>query len=162
MDTLYVIVAKYFVLIPIVAVVYVWLRLPRRDKLSYAGFIVVGAIISLVLAKLGSHFINDPRPFVQGHFTPLISHVADNGFPSDHTLLAAFLAFAVLVKRHWLGVSLIVVAVLVGLSRMAVGVHHSWDILGSFVCAGIGVGLAWLLFDWLDHRRAADASSVKS
>lgn len=138
MDTLVIAIAKYFIIIPIAAVVAVLVILPKTEKLNFIKFLVIGGIVSLVLAKLSGLVIHDPRPFVQGHFVPLISHAADNGFPSDHTLLAAFLGFAVWTWRRYWGGLLLMVALLIGLSRMYVGIHHSWDILGSFVIAGIG------------------------
>lgn len=142
MHEITILVAKYFIILSGVGFLYVLYKIPRNEKINFVALAILGGILSLVLAKLASHFINDPRPFVQGHFTPWISHAADNGFPSDHTLLAAFLAWLCLAKSRKIGGTLLVVALLIGLARMAAGVHHSWDILGSFVIAGIGYLLA--------------------
>lgn len=156
-------VAKYFIILPVIAILFVFWRLPRAEKLPFIELVIGGAIISVILAKIGSHLISDPRPFVQGHFTPLIKHAADNGFPSDHTLLASFLGFAIYTKRHVLGKLMLVVALLIGLSRMAAGVHHSWDILGAFVCSLIGCWLAsWLLKKYFgDTKPAARQRSTR-
>ena len=54
-----------------------------------------------ILTQLGGSLFNDPRPFAVGHFRPLIPHVTDNGFPSDHALLAAFLVACVIFARAW-------------------------------------------------------------
>jgi undecaprenyl-diphosphatase len=147
MDQLTIYAAKYLIVVPVLAALAVlaW-RLHKQRDWRFLALLIIGAIISLVLAKIGNHFISDPRPFVQGHFTPLVPHAPDNGFPSDHTLLAAFLAFAVMTVRRWWGWALVGVAILLGLARMNAGVHHSWDILGSFACALIGTAIAvWLL-----------------
>ena len=45
-----------------------------------------------VIALILGHLYYNPRPFVVGNFTPLISHSVDNGFPSDHVLLASAIA----------------------------------------------------------------------
>lgn len=159
MDTAYIIIAKYFIVIPVLVVLFVLWTQSAKDRLSFIKLLITGGIISIVLAKIGNHVITDPRPFVEGHFKPLISHGPDNGFPSDHTLLAAFLGFALLTVRKYLGWGTLAVALLIGLSRMAVGVHHSWDIIGSFVCAGLGCLIAILVRRFWRERAG---SSVKS
>lgn len=131
-------VAEYFLVFSVIGAALVYYRISHENKVRFALLIVVGGVITLLLAKIGSLLFYDPRPFVQGHFVPILKHAVDNGFPSDHTLLAAFLAWASLVYSRKLGSILLIVAVLVGLARMAAGVHHSLDILGSFVFAAIG------------------------
>lgn len=147
-------VADYFIIIPVVGIVYLAFRQKNQQRLELLGIVVAGGIISLLLAKLGSHLYNDPRPFVQGHFTPLLHHAADNGFPSDHTLLAAFLGWVTLKYSRKLGLGLLVVAALIGGARMAGGVHHLSDVVGSFVFAGVGCWLAILLVGWLCRQIA--------
>ena len=133
MHEIIILIAKYFIILSALGFLYVLYKIPRNEKFNFILVAALGGIFSLVLAKLASHFILDPRPFVQGHFSPLISHAADNGFPSDHTLLAAFLAFVTFTKSRKIGGILLLIALLIGLARMAAGIHHSWDILGSFV-----------------------------
>jgi undecaprenyl-diphosphatase len=132
-------VAKYFILIPVIVAAVVWLRLPAKEKLRFAVLAVLGAAIAYGLAKLGSALFYNPRPFVAGHFTPYFAHGADNGFPSDHTLLAGALAALVFSRNRRWGWLLFAVALLIGLSRVIAGVHHLIDILGAiaFGCAGM-------------------------
>lgn len=87
------------------------------------------------MAKIAGHFYTDTRPFVSGNFTPLIPHAADNGFPSDHMLLASALAAVVMCYRKRLGYALWAVAIIIGISRVYVGVHHPIDIVGSALIA---------------------------
>jgi undecaprenyl-diphosphatase len=91
---------------------------------------------------LVSRFYFDPRPFVQGNFTPLLPHAADNGFPSDHTLLAAAIAFATFHFNKKLGLFLLLLAILVGVARILAGVHHVADIAGSIIITGLVYFLA--------------------
>ena len=100
-------------------------------------FAVLLLPLSYIAAKIISHFYFDPRPFVVGNFTPLIPHAADNGFPSDHTLLGAAIAFAIFRFNKKLGLLLLFFAILVGFSRVLAGVHHASDIAGSIVIAGV-------------------------
>lgn len=143
MHELVIIIAKYFVLISIIMTAYVWWKLPTfSEKKRFVAEAILAAALSLVIAKIGSKLYNDPRPFVVGHFTPYFSHANDNGFPSDHTLFTSFMAFLVWRYNRAFGYGLLVIAALVGLSRVIAGVHHLVDIIGAFVCSLIGVALA--------------------
>src|SRR4051812_3069823 len=94
--------AQYLVLIFVLfSAVFLW----GQDK---AGRMVlaVRALISfpatLLVARFASSFWYNARPFVVDHIQPLVEHAADNGFPSDHTLLAAACAALVLTHdREW-------------------------------------------------------------
>ena len=101
----------------------------------------------MLLAILGSYLFNNPRPFISDEVTPLFSSGLDNGFPSDHTLLAALLSFAALVYSRRLGVALLILAFIIGWARVAGGVHHGIDVLGSFAIAGVAVLAAKSIMD---------------
>jgi len=141
MHELVILVAKYFVIVPLIIVAFVWLQLEQKDKLRFVLLAVASGIVALVLAKIGSKLYYDPRPFITGHFTPYFPHANDNGFPSDHTLLSAWLGFLALTRQRRLGALALLFAVLVGGARMIAGVHHLLDIVGSFVCAAVAVGI---------------------
>ena len=71
----------------------------------------------------------DPRPFVvDPSVKPLFAHPADNGFPSDHTALAATVALVVMRYRWWLGAALMAAGIVLGAARVAAHVHHAPDI----------------------------------
>jgi undecaprenyl-diphosphatase len=75
--------------------------------------------------------------------------VADNGFPSDHTLLATAIAFAIFHFNKKLGLFLFLLAVLVGVARILAGVHHAADIAGSLIIAG----LVYLITDYFTRKK---------
>lgn len=137
------IIAQYFVALPVLIAVYTFLKLPNKQtRLESGSLLVIGSIISLALAQIGGHIINDPRPFVVGHFTPLLTHTKDNGFPSDHTLLSSFIGFAILTYAKKVGVAVLLIAALIGAARVAAGVHHVEDIVGSFAITAIATVFA--------------------
>ena len=67
------------------------------------------------------------------------SHAADNGFPSDHALLTAFLGFTMLLYSKRVGIFLLVIALIVSWARVAAHIHNPRDIVGSFVIAAVSV-----------------------
>jgi undecaprenyl-diphosphatase len=116
------------------------------------------ALIALPVAFLAgrslSLVIDSPRPFVVENITPLIDHIADNGFPSEHTLLVATIALLVYTEHKALGILLAITAITVGFARILANVHHGIDVAGSITIAFISVTFAHIGVTWLQKRYA--------
>jgi undecaprenyl-diphosphatase len=138
MDPIISFVAKYFILVPVAAVVYILLSLKGRKRKEFLILLLASGILGLLFAKIASHLYYDPRPYIKDGVMPLFAHSGDpNGFPSDHTLFSAFVGFAALSYSKKIGSGLLIVAALIGWARVAAGVHHFVDVIGSFVLTGI-------------------------
>jgi undecaprenyl-diphosphatase len=125
--------AKYLIYFLIASAVYCFFTIEKSRRRELFIFATTTLVLAYILAKISSFLYYDPRPFVIGNFVPLIQHVADNGFPSDHMLLASTVALIVFrFKRKW-GIFLFALAFIVGISRVFAGVHHLVDIFGSIV-----------------------------
>jgi membrane-associated phospholipid phosphatase len=134
MDDLITFIAKYFILIPIFINFYIFIKLKKNQRWEMLALLFCTGVLSILLAKVGAHLYDNPRPYINDGTAPLFPHSGDsNGFPSDHTLLSAFLAFTALYYSRRTGIFLLVVAALVGWARVAAHVHHAIDILGSFI-----------------------------
>jgi undecaprenyl-diphosphatase len=119
-------------------------RQPRTAAIRWGVVICITAILAFVCAQVGAAVFNDPRPFTQDHVKPLIAHAADNGFPSDHGLLAALVVAAILLLDVRFVAVFVVLGVLVDWARVGAGIHHVIDVVGSaaFVALGLVVGYA--------------------
>ena len=104
--------------------------------------IILGIPISILLIQ-GIHlFISEPRPFVTFNFTPLANNYAGSSFPSRHATIMAVIAFAYsYFKSKWAAFFLILM-ILVGISRIYVGVHYPLDIIGGFITGIISLAVA--------------------
>lgn len=153
MHEIVIIIAKYFIVLAALVALYVWLKLERDQKKTFILEGLVGGLLALALAFIGSRLYHNPRPFVVGHFTPYFSHGNDNGFPSDHMLLTSVLAFLCLKYSKTWGWVLVILAILIGSSRVIAGVHHSIDIIGSAIFAAIGVAVARFAISRISHKR---------
>ena len=120
----------------VLALIVFWCVDKRRGYFVMAvGFMgtMVNQILKLVCAV--------PRPWVlDPEFTILEqAREAASGysFPSGHTSTAVgtFGAIAATEKHHWVRALCIALAVLVGFSRMYVGVHTPYDVLVGAACA---------------------------
>jgi undecaprenyl-diphosphatase len=117
----------------------------RRTAASVLAACLSGALLSSLL----KHFFARPRPDLVPHG----AYVMTASFPSGHALLSAlvYLTLAALVarqlQRRRLRLHVICVAVvltlLVGISRVYLGVHWPSDVL-----AGWAIGAAWALAWW--------------
>ena len=106
-------------------------RRSKRAAVAATGSAALGLLGNAALGHLWHH----DRPFVDHpHQTfLLVPHGADNSFPSDHATVAFAIAFAVLAFHRRLGAVFLAGAVLVGLDRIAVGVHYPVDVAASVV-----------------------------
>ena len=141
--------AKYLHLI-IIIISFVWFLAQPRERQKEI-LIIVCAYLPLVLliSWAVSLLYYNPRPFVLGHFQPLIPHKADNGFPSHHMLLASSVAAATFIFNRRLGLVLWALAAFVGFSRVYAGLHHIIDVAGSILISIIALTLACFLVRYL-------------
>jgi undecaprenyl-diphosphatase len=128
---------------------FLFLRRMYGAALLVTASTVGGSIVNMLL----KHAFSRPRP----ELVPHLSHVMTSSFPSGHSMLSAtvFLTLGTLLgrfvpelrlKAYFLLVA-IGLTLMVGLSRVYMGVHYPTDVL-----AGWTAGLAWALACWLIAR----------
>jgi membrane-associated phospholipid phosphatase len=121
------------VVIVLLAVAWLIVAVRHRRTLMVAEGARIAALaaLALLLAKVLTHVVSDPRPYLVDHVAALTPLSHDNGFPSDHTLLAAVLAASLWWIERRLIPPFVVGVALVMLGRLGVGAHHTIDVLGS-------------------------------
>lgn len=157
MSMLIVFLAKYLIAVPIiVAAGYAFFTGRRREYLTYTLLVL---ITGYALGLVASQFYDNPRPFVVQNVVPIVAHSADNGFPSEHTLLAGMLAGAVTPFSPILGALLWLVAALIGVGRVLALVHHWIDIIASLLITAISAFIIWRLrYLYLSPTTTRDSS----
>lgn len=121
--------------IALVAVVAAVLADRRRVRVALG----VGAagLVAWFAAEQLKELVDRPRPAAVGAQVVVRDDAGSPGYPSSHVSVAAgVLVAAALATRRPVGAALAVAAV-VGLARMAVGVHLPLDVVG-----GLGLGAA--------------------
>jgi len=153
MDSLIAAVAQYLPFLIAGAAAVIWLFLPRQDKVGLAVQTIVALVMAVVLIQLAAAIHADPRPFVVNpSIKPLFAHPGDNGFPSDHTTLAATVALLVMSYRRSLGAALLAASILMGATRVAAHVHHVQDIVAGVLIAALAVGITAAAWRWARLR----------
>ena len=144
------------VILVVVTAMVIWWRVGRFGALM----IVAGGLITLTNTAL-KQAINRPRPSADlvDVFTPLQS----NGFPSGHAFFAIMLlgltgyfAYTYItnrVLRVLVPTGLAAVALMVGTSRIYLGVHWPSDVMGGYVIGGVFLAaLVWFYRTWEAHH----------
>ncbi len=135
LDILAIFCAKYLIALSLIFAVAFALRLQKKEQRSLIIFAAIALPLIYLSALIAGHLYNNPRPFVAEHFVPLIPHGADNGFPSDHVLLASAIAAIWTIYNKRIGLVLWGISLFIGIGRVYVGVHHPIDIIGSALIA---------------------------
>ncbi|MGG0791931.1 undecaprenyl-diphosphatase [Peribacillus simplex] len=129
LNPFFVFIAEYMIFFLVLAVLmFLFSRRNKNRIMVICAFITL--VISELLAKIAGQFHSNNQPFAElPNVSRLVEKAVNNSFPSDHTII--FFSFCItfwLFKRGW-GILWVILAVLVGISRIWVGVHYPADVL---------------------------------
>lgn len=158
MDNLVIFGAKYLIFIFALVVIVVFTQMTAKTRWQFTTVVILAALAAIILSKLASVLYYHPRPFVVQNIQPLVPHAYDNGFPSDHTLLASSLAVVIYFYRRRLGAAALVVAIIIGIARVLAHVHWPVDIIGGLIIGGLAGWVGYSLAKKLPtHQKAPDS-----
>jgi membrane-associated phospholipid phosphatase len=114
----------------------------------------ISILILIPIVSITKDYIERPRPFVPG-FDPLMSADTNYSFPSGHStlIIAGSITPLILFKgnKKYIKILLIVLVIdagLVSFSRIYVGVHYPFDVLGRFF---LGSGISLFIICLIDN-----------
>lgn len=114
------------------------LLLVFKKTRKYGVAMAIAMLMNLVLCNLTlKPLIARPRPFALREVTLLIPQPGEHSFPSGHTASSFAAAGALLFMGAKGRIPALIMALLIGLSRLYLYVHYPTDVLG-----GILLGLA--------------------
>jgi undecaprenyl-diphosphatase len=145
--------------------------------LSFAGFLALqrkfhaailllfavggGTLLSFLLKRSFDH----PRP----DLVPHESYVVTSSFPSSHSMMSAitYLTLGALLAwtqphrqiKAYLLILAIALTIVVGISRVYLGVHWPTDVLAGWAAGGIWAFFCWTVARWLQQRGKIKLSS---
>jgi undecaprenyl-diphosphatase len=120
-----------------------WRTVNGRHGVVAAGF---SALLALGVAHLIGSFWDRPRPYEahpgDAHLFVGASH--DPSFPSDHATAAFAIAVAILLRSRRPGWLALAMAVVLAVSRVAVGTHYPSDVVGGAVIGALAAFAFWI------------------
>jgi undecaprenyl-diphosphatase len=141
-------------LLTLLSIGYVWLQQQRRTAIYLLLAIAGGLLLSMALKTA----FDRPRPDLVSHGAMIYT----SSFPSGHSMLSAvvYLSGGALLasvhRKRSLQLYLIgcfaVVAVLVGVSRVYLGVHWPSDVLAGWAAGAAWASACWLFANWFNER----------
>ncbi|WP_125761798.1 undecaprenyl-diphosphatase [Companilactobacillus hulinensis] len=161
-DDIGILFAKYLVYILALVMIYLWFS--KRKDLQYRKMLTL-SFISCVISEFVGKFIAGKiyfhlQPFaVLSNVHQLINKSVGNSFPSDHTIvffsiMTIFFIYSKSKQRYWY----LILATVVGLSRMFVGVHYPIDV---FVGASIGTIISIITYEYLSTSKITNDIVIK-
>ncbi len=141
-----VIIVGFFVIIKNSDQLFDWRKPFAELKLKFNNlvFIFTPVVLAWISVSIVKNIFQFPRPFVffADRVIPLFSQsVTDYSFPSGHSTFIAALAISVFFVNKKLGITCIIIALAVGISRIIAGVHFPIDILAGYI---FGIVIAFI------------------
>ncbi|KPU83156.1 hypothetical protein JI57_02270 [Psychromonas sp. PRT-SC03] len=136
LDTLGIVATEAMPYIFMLIIMYLWFKgsIERKKSALNSG-------LSVLLGMLTSHIISlfyyHSRPFIYHLGIQLVKHAPDSSFPSDHTTFIFSISVMLLFNKSTraIGSILCLLSFISGFSRVFVGVHFPFDILGAILVA---------------------------
>jgi len=117
------------------------------------------ALLAMALGLLVTNLTVKPlverdRPWLDWPIVPLVAEKDPNSFPSGHTCaaFAAGLSWARALPWNWGRTAAVVLAVLMGLSRLYVGVHYPTDVLAGALIGALCAWAAWKIIQLIEEK----------
>jgi undecaprenyl-diphosphatase len=121
--------------------VLLWLWYAGRGRLGLALFLV--AMLGRGLSELQKYWIARPRPTLDPHLVLVESSSFPSGHAASSMIFYTIMALALTVGTRWHRAAVagaIVLSLLIGTSRVMLGVHWPSDVIG-----GWSFGILWVL-----------------
>ncbi len=137
---------------------------PRTRRFGIPLLITV--LTTIISSQLPKHLIPRDRPSVLGFSHPQEAWMA-HSFPSGHTTCSFAFAFMLLflvmgTRRAWVGYVGLVVALLIGISRIYRGVHWPSDVIAGIFFGCATAAIVYLIMSWVERGNNTDISLHKT
>ena len=123
----------------------IWFNGSEQKERVVNQHIVIFSIISLAFVNWIVFVINAylfrPRPFENEQISLIFYEATDSSFPSNALAVLFAISITTLITNRRYGISLMILSIVYGISRIYVGVHYPLDILSALILGVIEAGI---------------------
>ena len=136
----------------VIGVLFLLMGLKKREWVRNGLLVLFSLLADLLLCNmLLKPLFDRTRPYYVLGYEPLIAPVGDPSFPSGHTAVSFAAATAIYaINKKW-GIAAYIFAIVMGFSRLYLGVHFPLDVLGGAVVGMIAAKLVLAVFARFDR-----------
>ena len=135
----------FFPVIFALFLVWIWFNGSEQKERVVNQHIVIFSIISLAFVNWIVFVINAylfrPRPFENEQISLIFYEATDSSFPSNALAVLFAISITTLITNRRYGISLMILSIVYGISRIYVGVHYPLDILSALILGVIAAGI---------------------
>lgn len=135
----------------VIGILLLWFKKTRTAGITLLTALLLNMCMTNLTLK---DFFARPRPYmVSPELVTLIPPLSSYSFPSGHTSVsfsAALVLYRMLPKK--VGIPSVILAVMIGFSRLYVGVHFPTDVLGGIAVGVIASTAAYYLVQFIGEK----------
>lgn len=136
LDSLMILITNYALYL--IYILIIVLAIPKNSTGRKTLLLIITTfVIASIATKVLRIVVIEDRPFVTLDIQPLIENVRPKSFPSLHTLYSWIPVFGLWVMKSKLTWLFAMIASVISFSRIYLGVHYPFDIVGGIVVAGL-------------------------
>lgn len=145
LDQLLVFLSNQFGIVLLIGLfVFLVFHTDKKQGVQDLFVVFIAAVSAYAVAVILKELIVSPRPFeVLPSAHILYTHGGGDSFPSGHATFYMALAAALFFYHRNLFIVYVLGALVIGLARIAVGVHWPFDIVAGWVLGGVVGALAY-------------------
>lgn len=123
----------------------IWFNGSEQKERVVNQHIVIFSIISLAFVNwivfVSNAYLFRTRPFENEQISLIFYEATDSSFPSNALAVLFAISITTLITNRRYGISLMILSIVYGISRIYVGVHYPLDILSALILGVIAAGI---------------------
>lgn len=128
---------------PTLALILILTLFVAKRKFFSSSLLVLSGLFAWFISEILKFSLHISRPFIDLGITPLV-YQSGFAFPSQHMAVFSALAISMFIVDKKFAITLLILSIIIGISRVILGVHYPIDIIGGLF---IGILVSFVLIN---------------